>query len=138
MVRERLRVRHYSRCMDDCVLLHHDRDCLRHCLEAMTRHLQEDLGMEFNAKTQIFPLKNGVGYLGWHFYLSGTGKVVRRLRPSARVRFRRRLQYLRRGYEKRLVSLQAISLSMAAMCAHLAHGHAHGLAERALASFILR
>lgn len=104
LVKEKLRIRYYSRYMDDCVLLHHDKSVLRQCLEDMTRYLEGCLGMQFNEKTQIFPLKNGVDYLGWHFYLSDTGKIIRLLRPAAKVKFKRRLKFLRRGYAKSRVS----------------------------------
>ena len=138
LVKEKLRIRHYSRYMDDCVLLHHDKDYLRHCLEAMTRHLRDCLGMEFNEKTQIFPLKNGVDYLGWHFYLADEGKIIRRLRPSAKVKFKRKLQYLRRGYERGVIDTAKISLTVASCCAHLMHGHTRRLRAYALENFILK
>ncbi len=52
--------------MDDGVLIHHDKEFLKKAL----------------AKTQIFPISQGVDFLGFHFYLTDTGKVIKRLRTS--------------------------------------------------------
>ena len=39
---------------------------------------KERLGLRLNGKTQILPLKNGIDFLGFHTYLTQTGKVVSR------------------------------------------------------------
>ena len=52
--------------MDDGVLIHHDKEFLKKAL----------------AKTKIFPISQGVDFLGFHFYLTDTGKVIKRLRIS--------------------------------------------------------
>jgi len=69
LVKERLCVRHYTRYMDDFVLVHEDKAFLRECLQEITTHCRNALGLELNRKTQIFPIQNGVDYLGWHHYL---------------------------------------------------------------------
>ena len=53
------------------------------CL-AEIKELVESLGLALNPKTQIFPIKNGVDYLGFHIYLTETGKVVRKLRRTSK------------------------------------------------------
>jgi hypothetical protein len=55
---------------------------LKNCLE---RALAAELKLELNEKTQIFPIRNGVDYLSWHF-LTKTGKVVKKLRNSTKKR----------------------------------------------------
>ena len=72
LVKEQLQVPYYSRYMDDCVLIHHDKAYLRECLRQMTACVQNNLHLEFNEKTQIQPLKNGIDYLGFHFYVTDT------------------------------------------------------------------
>jgi hypothetical protein len=67
--------------MDDGVLLSSSKKELQECLKQMRKLLQEDK-IEFNEKTQIFPISQGVDFLGWHLYLTDTGKVIRRLRTS--------------------------------------------------------
>ena len=77
-IKERYRVRYYVRYMDDCVILHHDRDFLKKIQADLALYLRE-LGLEFNKKKEIMPLKVGVDFWGWHYALRPTGKVVRRL-----------------------------------------------------------
>ena len=73
-IKEKLRIKYYSRYMDDCVLIHPDKQYLKECLVCMREYVQKELQLNFNEKTQVFPLRSGVDYLGWHIYLSDTGK----------------------------------------------------------------
>ena len=82
--------------MDDLVLLHPDKEVLKKCLAELREVAAKELKLEFNQKTQIFPLSQGVDYVGWHFYLTDTGKVIRKLRTSSKKRFKRRLRYFQR------------------------------------------
>lgn len=53
--------------MDDGVLVHQDKRYLKECLQQMERYVQEERRLEFNQKTQIIPLSQGIDYLGFHF-----------------------------------------------------------------------
>ena len=66
--------------MDDGILLHQDKEYLKECLSILEEKVTQELGPEFNEKTQIVPISQGIDYLGFHFYLTETGKVIRRLR----------------------------------------------------------
>ena len=44
----------------------------------------DSLGLELNEKTQIFPIRNGIDFLGFHTYLTESGKVIRKLRHSSK------------------------------------------------------
>ena len=69
--------------MDDCVLIHHDKDYLKHCLEQM-KQCAKEFKIDFNEKIEIFPLKNGVDYLGWHIYLIESEKVIRKVKQQTK------------------------------------------------------
>ena len=66
------------------VLIHHDKEFLKKALAKMKELVEED-GLEFNSKTQIFPISQGVDFLGFHFYLTDTGKAGLLLMKSHRV-----------------------------------------------------
>ena len=53
LVKEKLRIKYYTRYMDDCILLHHSKQVLEEALAVM-RLLLDELHLEFNDKTQIF------------------------------------------------------------------------------------
>ena len=78
LIKYELKIEFYGRYMDDFYLIHEDREYLQHCLEVITEYLKT-LDLTLNGKTQIFPFKNGVSYLGFHTYITARGKVIRRL-----------------------------------------------------------
>ena len=83
LMKECFRFRYYGRYMDDFYIIHESKDTLRAAWKAISEHLAER-GLELNDKTQIFPLRNGLDFLGFHSYLTDTGKVVRKLRRASR------------------------------------------------------
>ena len=100
LIKEKLRIKHYVRYMDDFVLLHHSKDYLHECIACISELFSDILKLELNEKTQVFPVKNGVKYLGWRFYLTETGKVVRKLQNEGKRRTKRRFKRLRGDYSK--------------------------------------
>ena len=126
LVKERLRVRHYTRYMDDFILLHESKEVLQSCLDEIRTHCAA-LGLELNQKTQIFPIKNGVDYLGWHHYLTNTGKVVRKLLLPSKQRLRRRMKGLQSGYAERRLEWDDVKRSIVSTDGHLRHGNAYRL-----------
>ncbi|MCL2051844.1 MAG: RNA-directed DNA polymerase [Lachnospiraceae bacterium] len=130
LIKERLQIKHYVRYMDDLILIHSERNHLSDCLSEIQRTCNTDLKIELNEKTQIFPVKNGVDYLGWHFSLSETGKVIRKLRTSNKRRLKRRMRKKAQDYHDYLLGLDDIKRSLASTNGHLAHGHTYRLRQK--------
>ncbi|MDR3298693.1 MAG: RNA-directed DNA polymerase [Candidatus Accumulibacter sp.] len=130
LVKEQRRVPHYTRYMDDMVLLSPDKADLQECLRQMREKCRAELRLELNQKTQIFPLENGVDYLGWHFYLTPQGKVVRALRTAAKQRLKRRLKKLQYAYAMGELDIPDIKCRVAAGNGHLKRGHTWHLRKR--------
>ncbi len=84
LIKERLKIKYYTRYIDDMILVHHDKEYLQWCLSEIQKTLKEELHLKTNCKTQIFPIKNGVDYLGFHFYMTDTGKVIRKVRRQTK------------------------------------------------------
>ena len=137
-VKEKLRIKYYTRYMDDCVLLHSDKEYLRQCLQEMQEYAEQELKLSFNQKTEIFPIKNGVDYLGWHFYLSDTGKVIRKVKQSMKYKYKRKLKYFRKAYQEGNIELGEIKQTLSSYGAHLSHGHTYKLQKEVLSEFVLR
>ena len=51
----------------------------------------KELDLELNNKTAIFPLKNGIDFLGFHTYLTDSGKVVMNLRRANVKKIKRKV-----------------------------------------------
>lgn len=136
LIKEKLRIKGYVRYMDDGVLIHESKEYLQECLKQMQELIAQER-LEFNQKTQIFPISQGVDFLGWHFYLTDTGKVIRRLRTSNKKRFKRRLKAFRKQYAQGTKTLSEITQSLNSYQGHLKHGHTWKLRKQVYQKFVL-
>ena len=137
IIKEKYKIKYYTRYMDDLILLHEDKEHLKACLAESRAFAQDRLELEFNEKTQIFPVSEGVDYLGWRFYLTDTGKVIRHLRTSNKRRFKRRLKAFQEKYRSGEMDYDAIKRSLASYNGHLKHGHTWKLKTKIYGSFVL-
>ena len=137
IIKEEFRIRYYTRYMDDLVLVHENREHLVRCLAAITDYAEQNLHLTFNEKTQIFPVSEGVDYVGWHFYLTDTGKVIRRLRTSNKRRFKRRLKAFQKKYARGEKTYEEIRRSLASYGGHLRQGHTWRLRKHVFGKLVL-
>lgn len=137
LIKEKLHIKYYSRYMDDCVLIHRDKEYLRYCLEQM-KQCAEKLRIDFNEKTVIFPLKNGVDYLGWHIYLTENGKIIRKVRQRTKYKYKRKLKYFQKAYKDGAVNLEEIHQVIASYHAHMSYGHTYQLRKKIMSEFVLQ
>ena len=99
--------------------------------------MEEELKLEFNEKTQIFPLKNGVDYLGFHFYLTDSGKVIKKLRLHTKQKYKKRLAYYMYAYPRGKCTAAQAKDTITSYHAHLSHGHTWHLERKLLKNFVL-
>jgi len=137
IAKEKCRLKYYTRYMDDCVMICEDKQRLKACLNTLTWHVENELLLSFNKKTQMTSIRNGVDYLGFRFYLTDTGKVVRRLRTSSKKRLKRRLKKFKEQYRNGEVTLADITHSIASYKGHLGHGHTDRLQQKLFHDFVL-
>lgn len=119
----------YGRYMDDFFLIHPDKEYLQFCLREIRAYM-DSLGLELNEKTQIFPIRNGIDFLGFHTYLTESGKVIRKLRHSSIKRMRAKLRHWEKEYPAGLVTREQILQSWQAWDAHAAHGNTWALRQQ--------
>ena len=130
LIKERLRVKHYVRYMDDFILLHPSKAFLVDAKLRIEELLCERLSLRLNNKTKLVPLSCGIDYLGFHSRLTDSGKVLRRLLPAAKRRMKRSLRGLRSGLAKGLLTPDELSQSIASYRGHLSHGSCQGLISK--------
>lgn len=123
-IKERLRIRHYIRYMDDFILIHEDREVLENALEVI-RAMVEDLGLQLNKKTQIFPLKQGIMFLKWHFILTESGKVIRKISRKNVTRERRKLKKLAEQIRAGKIQEEYLYMSFQSWRANAQRGNTH-------------
>ena len=83
-IKEKLGIRYYGRYMDDFYLIHEDKAYLQYCRGEIEQYVAR-LGLRMNKKTNIFPLRNGIDFLGFHTYLTESGKIIRKSGGQANV-----------------------------------------------------
>lgn len=132
LVKEKLRVKIYTRYMDDFILVHHDKEFLRAALKEITDEVTR-LGLKFNSKTQIFPLKNGVTYLGFKYRVTPEGKVVKTVKTKTKRRLRSRTRLLKKAFLDGIIEPERVRMSLAAFHGHLKHSKSYRL-EREVAA----
>ena len=136
-IKEKLKIRYYSRYMDDCVLIHSNKEYLKYCLAEMTKLIEDRLKLSFNSKTQIFPIRAGVDYLGFHIYLSDNVRVIRRLRRQSKKKFIRSLKTIQIAYSKGEIDLCDVQQVLSSYLAHMAHGDTYRLKKKYLETLTL-
>lgn len=120
-VKEKLRIKYYGRYMDDFYLICSDKNYLIDCRKEIKEYLGH-LELELNEKTQIFPLKNGLDFLGFHTYITDTGKVIRKLRRNSIKRQKSKIKYWKEAYPKGEITKEKVIEEFTAWDAHAAHG----------------
>lgn len=129
LIKYELGIEYYGRYMDDFYLIYNDKSYLEHCLEMITNYLKT-LELTLNGKTQIFPFKNGVSFLGFHTYVTKTGKVIRKLsnakKRNAQRKYLRFSQLVANGSatEEKLIA------SFVSWQNHASHGNCYKLSRR--------
>lgn len=119
----------YIRYMDDFVLIHRDKAFLQDCKRAIVQYLN-DLELKLNVKSHVFPLKNGVDFLGFHIYLTGNGKVVKKIRRDSKKRVKRKLKKFKELYKNGERTREQIEQSYYSWRGHASHGNCYYLIQQ--------
>ena len=129
-IKERLRIKLYTRYMDDFILIHEDKEYLEKCREEIAKQL-EPMGFELHPKkTRIYPIKEGIKYLGFIYRLTGTGKVVRTVLPKNVKSYRRKLFRLVKLAKKGKISHEKVDECYRSWRAHAEKGDSTKLLRR--------
>lgn len=76
IIKERHKIKYYSRYMDDGIIICNDKNKLKVLLNDIKEECSQ-IRIELNvAKTRIYKLKEGFTYLGFRFRLNNNGKIM--------------------------------------------------------------
>ena len=128
-IKEKLRVRHYLRYMDDFLLISDDKEFLRNCLENIKEYLKER-GFELNEKTSLYRISQGIKFLGFRFILTDTGKVIRLIKTESVKRERRKLRKLVRLAKKGKLTRKKVDQCYESYKAHARRGNTWKMLRR--------
>ena len=128
LIKNELGIEYYGRYMDDFYLIHPNKEYLKYCLEVITAYL-ETLDLTLNSKTQICPFKNGVSYLGFHTYITSSGKVIRKLKNENKRNAQRKYLKMAKLVVDGKLPIEKFNASYNAWKNHISHGNCYNLAK---------
>ena len=124
-IKEVLRIKGYARYMDDSYLIHKDKGYLKKCLEDLKGKFAE-VGIVLNPKkTRIVKLSKGFTFLKTQYFLTDTGKVIRKACRESIVRQRRKLKKFKKFSDAREMSFGQIYNSYMSWRGYIGHKDAH-------------
>lgn len=129
IIKEKYRIKIYSRYMDDFVIVHKDKKQLQNLLQVIKSQLAL-LKLTLNSRTQIFPIKNGLTYLGFRYQVTSGGKLIKKVSKRTKKRFRKRSHLIELAYRSGLIEKERVRQSVSAYHGHLKHGNCHTLERK--------
>ena len=93
IIKEDLHIKYYVRYMDDFILIHPDKEHLKHCKNVIQGYL-DSVKLKLNDKSKLYQLKQGIIFLKWRFRYSETGKVIMTMIHSKVTKQRRKMRAL--------------------------------------------
>ena len=117
LIKEKLNIKFYVRYMDDLIILHHDKEYLKYCLQKINCELQK-LDLEFNSKTHIFPISQGVEFLGGRFSVLKSGKILIKVKKQSRQRYNKSIKSLRYLKKNNLINQEYLQSAYAGHKGH--------------------
>lgn len=128
LIKHELGIEYYGRYMDDFYLIHPNKEYLKYCLQVIAAYL-ETLDLSLNGKTQIFPFKNGVSYLGFHTYITAGGKPIRKLRNQNKRNAQKKFVRMAKLVADGKLPPEKFKASYGAWKNHISHGNCYRLSK---------
>ena len=123
-IKEKAKIMGYERYVDDSDIIHNSKEHINELLEVLKGKYSE-YGISLNErKTHITKIKNGFTFLKTRFYLTDTGKVVKKPCRDSITRERKRLKRQASLVEKGLLDLKGVSQSYESWKGSMKHRNA--------------
>ena len=92
VVKEELGIKHYVRYMDDIIIITNNKDNAKKCLDVINENVNKK-NLTLNYKSQIIKTKNGINFLGYHFYYTGSGKIIQKIKKENKKRLIKKVKH---------------------------------------------
>lgn len=126
-IKESESVAYYVRYMDDFCILHEDKGYLKELKEAIGRYLFERRILHLNPKTSVFPLGQGVDFLGYRTWTDH--KLLRRRSVK---RMRKKLKVMVCKYHEGIIPKIKIDRTIKSWVAHALHADTYRIRKKIL------
>lgn len=123
-----LGVKHYTRYMDDVVIVIPGDNSLeraKEILEKIKTFLSDRLNLETNEKTHIFPIAQGVNAFGFKIFSS---HIL--VRDKSKRAMKRRMRAMDKKLKEEKIELEEVKQSVNAWLGHARHSNSYNLAKK--------
>lgn len=125
LIKERLQIEGHSRYMDDFYLIHESKEYLKYCLTEIRKKARE-LGLQLNdRKTKIVPVTTGINFLGFHVYITESGRIVFRIKAKTKSHERQKLRKQKEKVDRGELSFETVKESYQSWKAHVKRGNTY-------------
>lgn len=124
-IKSKLKIKYYTRYMDDGVIIHQNKEYLQYCLEEINKIL-ERYKLKLNKKTKIYSCKEGFEFLGFR-YIIKNNKVIIKVKNSTKKRFKRKIKVYNKLLKKDKLSEFDYNQVLASYKGHLSYGNTNNL-----------
>lgn len=125
-IKERLRVRHYIRYMDDMVMIHESREKLIECWRFAEQYMTEN-GLRLNPKSTMLPLRHGFSFLNRRHFFTADGHLIVKVSHKSISHERRRLRAIHQLWLRGKLSSKDVVEHFTAWKATASKANSHGL-----------
>lgn len=129
LIKEKLRIKIYSRYMDDFVLVVRNKTELKNVIFQIEA-LVKNLGLYLNPKSSIFPLKCGLKYLGYRYYIDDNGRIIKKVSKKTITRFKTRVKFLNKALRDGAIDIERFKQTLVAYHGHLKHGKCYRIEKK--------
>lgn len=131
-IKHKLREKHYVRYMDDFLILSYDKKYLHSIKEEIRCFLIKELKLELHlAKTNVFPIKQGINFLGYRVF-----PAYRLLKKSTVKRFSKRMKVYRRKMKQGLMSKAKFRNSFCSWMSYAEFANSWHLQKKYISAFV--
>ncbi len=117
-MKHKLKMKYYIRYMDDFLVLHNSSGYLHSVKKSISDFLTNKLKLSLNPKSDIFPIKRGIDFLGYRIWHNNI-----LIRKSSLIRATKRFRKYSKLYRKGKITREKIQASVASWLGHCKHAN---------------
>ena len=125
-IKEKLHIKYFINYMDDFIIIYHDKEYLKYCLDIIREKLFNEYKLELNNKTRIYNIKEGIEFLGYRYILKNN-KVIMKLRNNTKKNFKKNIKLLELLKNYNYINNKKYELLLSSYRGYLSMGNCNNL-----------
>ena len=129
-IKEKLHVKYYIRYMDDFIIIHRDKEFIKHCKTEIAKYIS-NIGLSLHdGKTKIYKITDGIRFLGFKFTPTSTTKVIKSVLGQNVRNYKRKLKKMVKLAKQGKMTKDKVDECFNSWKAHIKYGNSYKLLRR--------